>query len=418
MKNLTLAWIYLSAGLIAMGCRRDGKGAQALVGKSAQAQVAASTPATAGEGLAGESGHGNGSLSYARVFSMEHRRDTTVLQVHKPWQGSKAEFTYLLVPAKADSSGTTGPKSHASVSASGIMVVPVPVTRAVTLTTTNLRHLEWVGALDALVGLGGGRYVCSPEIRARLKSGRIRDVGEDVRLDLESVMALKPQAVFTYVVGNSSDGGLAKLAEAGIPAIVEGSYMEETPLGRAEWIKFTAAFFGKEAAADSVFAVVDSSYRALAALARKSAHRPTVMVGAPFGGAWWMPGGHTYVARLLADAGADYPWASDTTRGSLNLDMEAVLGRSAEAEVWLNAGDWRDLADAKEKDPRNALFRAWKTGRVYTNDAVRCEGGGRDFFETGATRPDWILADLISILHPELLPGYRLRWYRRLPGPV
>jgi iron complex transport system substrate-binding protein len=124
------------------------------------------------------------------------------------------------------------------------------------------------------------------------------------------------------------------------------------------------------------------------------------------------------VARLLADAGGDYLWGADTTRGSLNLDMEAVLGRASGADFWLNAGDWMDLADARAKDPRNALFKSWQAGRVYTNDAGRCEGGGRDFFETGAARPDWILADLIFILHPELLPGHKLRWYRRLPGPV
>jgi iron complex transport system substrate-binding protein len=191
--------------------------------------------------------------------------------------------------------------------------------------------------------------------------------------------------------------------------------MEESPLGRAEWIKFTAAFLGKSAEADSSFAVVDSSYRALAALARTAKRRPTVFVGAPFGGAWWMASGRTYVGRLLADAGGDYLWAADTTRGSLNLDMEAVLGRAANADFWINAGEWKDLADAERKDPRNALFKAWKDGHVYTNDAIRCDAGGRDFFETGSSRPDWILADLIHILHPELLPGHKLRWYRRLP---
>ena len=190
-----------------------------------------------------------------------------------------------------------------------------------------------------------------------------------------------------------------------------------TDLIAAEWIKFTAAFFGKDAAADSAFAAVDSAYRALAALAKGAARKPTVVVGAPFGGSWWVPGGRTYVARLLADAGGDYAWASDTTRGSLDLDLEAVLAKAGDAEVWLNGGEWADLAAAKAQDARFALFRAWKDGRVWNNDLPRCEGGGRDFFETGASRPDWVLADLIAILHPELLPGHRFHWYRRLRGP-
>src|SRR5260221_12549445 len=115
---------------------------------------------------------------------------------------------------------------------------------------------------------------------------------------------------------------------------------------------------------------MDSSYHTPANLARKAAHRTKVMVRAPSGGVWWVPSGRTYVGRMLADAGADYFWASDTTRGSLNLDLEAVLGRAADADVWLNAGEWTDLADAKAKDPRNALFKPLKTGPVHTNDAV------------------------------------------------
>ncbi|MDB5104706.1 MAG: periplasmic binding protein [Fibrobacteres bacterium] len=395
MEKFTLPWTLLFAA-ICLGCREDQ-------GRSAERRaVAPSDPSVSAAASPGATG----GLRYARVFTLGRRGDTTVIEVRKPWQGATVDFTYLLVPAGL---------APAMASAPNTLAVPVPVRRAVTLTTTNLYHLQTLGVLDALVGLGGGRYVCSPEVRSRLRSGRIRDVGEDIRMDAEAVVALKPDLVFTYVVGRSSDGAVAKLAETGVPVAIEGSYMEESPLGRAEWIKFTGAFFGRGAAADSAFDSIDSSYRALAALARTATHRPKVFVGAPFGGVWWVPSGRTYVGRLLADAGADYLWADDTTRGSLNLDMEAVLGRAADADFWMNAGEWKDLADARRQDPRNALYKAWKEGRVYVNDAIRCEEGGRDFYETGASRPDLILADLISVFHPELLPGHSLRWYRRLP---
>jgi iron complex transport system substrate-binding protein len=346
-------------------------------------------------------------LRYARVFSFFQSGNATGITVHNPWQGARRDFTYLLVPRERPPERAPGGDTQ---------LVSVPLRRAVTLTTTNLRDLEALGALDALVGVGSARYACSPAVRARLADGRLRDVGDDMHLDLESLVALRPDLLFTYVVAGSSDGGLAKLAEARLPAAVEGSYMEESPLGRAEWIKFTAAFFGKEALADSLFAAVDSSYRALAALGARAARRPVVVAGAPFGGTWWVPGGRSYVARLLADAGADYPWADDTTRGSLNLDIEAVLAKAGGAEVWINGGEWKDLADARAQDARFALFRAFRDGQVWNNDRIRCDGGGRDFFETGTSRPDWVLADLIAILHPELLPGHALRWYRRLPA--
>ena len=196
-----------------------------------------------------------------------------------------------------------------------------------------------------------------------------------------------------------SNPALKKLREAGLPVVMEGAYMEETPLGRAEWIKFTAAFFGQGRRGGFPFAVVDSAYQALAALAAQASARPTVVVNGSEGGLWWMPGGRSYVARFLADAGADYLWAGDTTRGCLNLDLEAVLARAAGAEFWLNPGDAGDLAALRQRDPRHAMFKAFRDGRVWNSDAVRC-GAGNDFFETG--------------LHPPRLdPG---RSHRHLPS--
>ena len=344
---------------------------------------------------------GNIPLMHALGFSLRKTGTTTVVEVHKPWQGATADFTYIL----QSQSGKSGRDS---------LIVPVPLERVVTLTTTNLYQLQMLHVLGALVGVGGGRYVCNPVVRADLESGRIREVGGDMQVDVEAVLGVKPDLVFTFVVGNSSDGGMAKLAEASIPTAIDGAYMEETPLGRAEWIKFTAAFFGKETMADSLYSEIDSAYAALVALAGKAEHRPTVFVNAPFGGVWWMPGGRTYVARFLADAGADYIWAQDSTLGSLNLDLETVLAHAGHADFWFNPGDWRSLKEGREHDPRNAYFQAFKTGQVYNNDRILTTGGGNDFFETGPSRPDWILADLISILHPELLPKHTLRWYRKL----
>jgi iron complex transport system substrate-binding protein len=352
-------------------------------------------------------------LAYAHGFSIRKQDSMTVVEVRRPWQGASANFTYLLVPSLEAPSGAAAGDARRGRGAD-TLVVPVPLQRVVTLTTTNLRHFEELGVLDALVGLGGGRYVCNPKVRANLESGKIREVGGDMQADIEAMIGLKPDLVFTFVVGNSSDGSMAKLAEASIPTAIDGAYMEETPLGRAEWIKFTAAFFNKGKMADSLFAQIESSYVSLADLARKAKSRPTVFVNAPFGGVWWVPGGRSYVARFLTDAGADYLWAADTTRGSLNLDMEAVLAKAGAADYWFNPGDWRSLGEGRKRDPRNAYFKAFKEGHVYNNDRIRGAAGGNDAFETGPSRPDWMLADLIAIFHPELLPDHALHWYRKL----
>ena len=339
---------------------------------------------------------------------------TTVVQVCKPWQGASMDFTYILKPMPADSAAAQAATMGPTITGRDTLHIAIPLRRMVTLTTTNLYHFKVLGVLDSLVGLGGGRYVCDTAVRARMRAGKILEVGGDEQVDIESVVGLKPDLVFTFAVGNSSDGGMAKLAEASVPTAVDGAYMEETPLGRAEWLKFTAAFFGKERLADSLFSGIDSAYQSLAALARRAKRRPTVLVNAPFGGVWWVPGGRSYMARFLADAGADYLWADDTTRGSLTLDLETVLAKAGGADFWFDPGDWRSLAEGRKRDPRHALFKAFKEGHVYNNDRFRGEQGGNDVFETGPSRPDWMLADLIAILHPELLPGHSPRWYRKL----
>lgn len=350
-------------------------------------------------------------IKYARGFSLRRSGGITWVEVRKPWQGATADFRYRLVPR--DSLGRPGNPSHGARMPSGEMTLGWPARRVLTMTTTNLPHLDRLGVLESLVGIAGGGYACNPIVRARLSGRTLRELGEESGLDVEAALDLRPDLVFAFAVANYSNPALNKMSEAGLPVVMEAAYMEETPLGRAEWVKFTAAFFGKEAAADTAFAEVDRAYHALAALARRAARRPTVVVNAPSGGLWWVPGGRTYVARLLADAGAEYLWAGDTTRGSLSLDLEAVLARAGGAEYWLNPGPWASLADGKNRDPRHALFESFRAGRVWNNDLVRC-GAGNDFFEKGSMRPDWILADLIALFHPELLPGHRFRWYRRL----
>lgn len=353
-------------------------------------------------------------LKYARGFTLGRSGAETRVEVRKPWQGAATRFRYRLVPRPSPESGAPAPAASGD-SALETLVLAVPARRVLTMTTTNLPHFEALGRLDALVGVGNGDYVCNEKVKARLADGSLRSVGDEASVDAEAAADLRPDLVLAFAVASWSNPALKKLKEAGLPVVLEAAYMEETPLGRAEWIKFTAAFFGAEAAAagDSAFAAVDSAYQALAALARSVARRPTVVVNAPFRGQWWIPGGRSYVARFLADAGADYLWADDTTEGSLSLDLEAVLAKAGNADYWLNPGPWKSLADGKERDPRHALFRSFREGRVWAHDRLPC-GAGNDFFEKGSTRPDWVLADLIALFHPELLPGHRFRWYRRL----
>ena len=198
------------------------------------------------------------------------------------------------------------------------------------------------------------------------------------------------------------------------PYAVDAAWTEATPLGRAEWIKFTAAFFNREVEANRLFDRIAARYEELSTLVRTVEHRPTVLVGTPFQGTWHVSGGAAYQARLIADAGGAYLWADDPTTGSIPLDFESVYARGLDAEVWIHPYGWHSLADGIKADQRMADFAAWKSGRVYNNDARINAYGGNDYWETGSLRPDLILADLIEILHPDLI-DHQLVFHRQLP---
>ncbi len=215
-------------------------------------------------------------------------------------------------------------------------------------------------------------------------------------------------------IGNPELDVFTMLERAGLPYAVDAAWTEATPLGRAEWIKFTAAFFDREPEANRLFDRIAARYEELRAIAVGVERRPTVLVGTPFQGTWHVSGGAAYQARLIADAGGAYLWADDPTTGSIPLDFESVYARGLDAEVWIHPYGWHTLADGVRADERMADFAAWKSGRVYNNDARINAAGGNDYWETGSLRPDLVLADLIEILHPGLI-DHELVFHRQLP---
>lgn len=353
-------------------------------------------------------------IRHAKRFTAHPDRGSLLVEVNGAWQGSTAGFRYRLVPRadferwRADGGALGGSEDTT--------LVPVPSRRVVALSTTYLPALEMLGAIDRLIGVSRAGDVSNPTVRARLAAGELFEAGPVTSVDREKILEAGPDLIWTFAVGDGDLAAYEPLRRAGLPIVVTGDYMEDSPLGRAEWIKFFALFLGKETVAESVFAGIETRYAELCRLAQSATTRPTVMLESSFQGTWYVPGGRSYVARFLKDANARYLWSDDPTEGSLRLGLEAVLERAHDADYWLNTGGWRSLADAVAEDPRHARFRPVPLGTVYNHDARLSPDGGNDFFETGPARPDLVLADLIQILHPELALEHSLVWYRRLPG--
>ncbi|MEO1134353.1 MAG: ABC transporter substrate-binding protein, partial [Cyanobacteria bacterium J06639_1] len=342
---------------------------------------------------------------HAAGFEVEYHNHYKVVTVRNPWRGATETFRYVLVQC-----GAPTPEDVA-----GAQVVEVPVRSAIALSTTHLPHFAKLDLLDRLVGVSRFRQVNTPAVREKIDRGELVETGSGSTLNVEGVLATRPDLVLTFGTGNAETDSHPKLLELGIPVAIVSEYMESSPLGRAEWLKFTALFFNAEKAATEVFAEIDRQYEATRQLVQNVDRRPTVFTGFSYNGTWFVPGGQSYVAQFLDDAGADYLWADRDTIGSIPLDFEAVFDRAVEAEYWLNGSqEWRTRADAIARDDRYGRFQALQESRLFNNDARLNPSGGNDYWESGMVNPHVVLADLIAMFHPELLPDRELVYYRRL----
>ncbi|PIE68479.1 MAG: ABC transporter substrate-binding protein [Deltaproteobacteria bacterium] len=344
-------------------------------------------------------------LRWAKGFVVEKKDGVTLVSVRRPWVDSAVEFHYLLKKR-----GEPTPSGYTQW-----MVVEVPVRRVVALSSTVLGYLDQLGLLDHIVGCSDPTHVYNETILREAAEGRIANVGMGTSLQIEELLALMPGIVFTFATGTFRDSH-PKLLEAGLSVGVMAEYMEEHPLGRAEWIKFFGLFFDCEKRAEEIFAETERRYLALASrVAASDKKKPSVITGTPFHGQWYIAGGNSYVGRLLADAGADYLWKETQYTGSKPVDIEVVFARGLDAEFWLNPGVWKSVNQGRDADPRFRQFKALVVGKIFNNNARISKTGANDYWESGVVAPDILLKDLVSIFHPYLLPEHQLFYYTQLP---
>jgi len=337
-------------------------------------------------------------------FSIEYGPGYKIVSVDSPWPGAAGGFTYVLYKR--------GDPRPVGIKADGFF--ETPVRRVITFSTTYIPEIVAIGEADSIVGVDNAASVSSPELRSRIASGATVETTRNSSPNLELMISLSPDAIFAYGMGEGWDIR-PKLAEAGLPVVVDGDWNEATPLARAEWVEFIAAFYDKEDLASAYFDSIAKEYERIRALSSASKERPSVLVNGPFQGSWTVSGGRSFMARLIADAGADYLWAGDGSSGGLSLSIESVYERALGAEVWLNpALTVKTKADIAVLDPRFAALPVVAKGDVW-NDTLRLSpGGGDDYFESGVLRPDLVLTDLVKIFHPTLLRDRPFTYYRRI----
>jgi iron complex transport system substrate-binding protein len=350
-------------------------------------------------------------VMYAEGFQISYYNNYKVILVNEPFADAGFRYEYVLVQC-----GTTLPEVIEGTQTIGYQVIEVPIQSIVTLSATFLPNLETIGELDALVANDEFDFVYSEAVRARIDAGEMVEVGFPSGIDNELVLDLNPDLIMLNAFSQADLDPLNLLRDEGIPYAANIDYLETSPLGRAEWVKFTAAFFNREEEANNFFTEVEGAYNQLTALTADAEARPTIMVNGLFGDTWFVSGGQSYVARLIADAGGDYLWADDEATGGVPLDFESVLERAADADIWINPNFWFTLADGLAEDERYAEFAPFASGQVYNNNARVTPMGGNDYYEGAVANPHLLLADLIAIFQPALLPDHELFYYQQLPA--
>jgi iron complex transport system substrate-binding protein len=344
------------------------------------------------------------SIDYAAGFDIEYFDNYKVVTVTRPWPGADRTFEYVLVQC-----GTPAPQDVGDA-----LVIEVPVTTIVPMSSTQLPHLEDLGLLDHIVGINQLAFIYNPTVRQMVESGQVAELtNAAMEVNVEVALDLNPSLIMDFSSGAPEFDTFPALIDAGLPVVINGDWAEDTTLGRAEWIKFMAVFYNVEARADEVFAGIVSQYEEAAQLARSATERPTVFTSSPFQGTWYMPGGGSYVAELLSDAGADYVFSDDDSVGSLFLDFETVFERAQDADMWINV-DFASLEEMAGTDERFTEFAAFQNGQVYAFNRRVSEQGGNDYYESSAARPHLILLDLVKIFHPDLIPDHDFVYYRQL----
>lgn len=344
------------------------------------------------------------SLSFADGFDIEYHTDYKLITVHNPWQGAQeVDYKYLLVNKNAD-------VPNIKVD----LIIKTPIKKIICLSTTHIAFIDVLNETNSVMGVSGKDYVNNEKIRERIDKKEVVDVGFDNSLNYELIAGLNPDLVITYGVGSQVAGYNQKLNDLGIKTIICAEYLEDHPLGKLEWIKFLAAFYNKDNEANEYFNKIESEYRQLLSLTDTISKKPYVLFGLPWKDVWYVPGGKSYLAKLVDDAGGTYIWDDNESRESNPYDIESMFVLASKANVWLNTGSVNRKSDILKLDSRFEKFKPFNESAIFNNNNQTNIYGGNDYWEKGLVEPHIVLKDMIKIFHPDLLKDHSLVYYKAI----
>lgn len=345
------------------------------------------------------------SIKYATGFEITYlKKGIKLVTVINPWPNANIDYTYTLVPRDS----TRLIKQLKSLSAT---VIPIPVERAVMTSTTQLPALEILNKTETLVGFTGLDYISSSDFRNAINRSEIQELGANEKINIEETIALNPEVIFGFSV-NGNNKAYEELNKFGVPIVFNGDWVENSPLAKAEWIKFTAAFYNEESAADYEFHKIESAYLRAKEKALSAENKPVVLSGALYQDIWYAPGATSWAAQFLADANASYVFRDRGNTGSLSLSVEEVIKIASQVPFWIAPAQFTSYKEMEQNNRHYSYFKAYRNKNIYTYALTKGATGGMLYFELASQRPDLVLQDLIYILHPDLLNDYKPTFFK------
>ena len=347
--------------------------------------------------------HSKNLIQYAKGLELYKYSGFSIVKITNPWPNAKGIFTYIL----QEKNGII-PDSLKQFT-----IISIPIKSIVVTSTTHIPALELLGVENTLIGFPNTDYISSEKTRKLIDLRKVREVGVNENLNTEVLIDMNPDLIVSFGL-NGSNPTLDNLQKSGLKVMLNGDWTEQSPLGKAEWIKFFGALYGLDAKASTIFSKIEKEYNSTLALAKKATTKPTVLSGAMYQKIWYVPQGESWASLFLKEAQSNYLWAETKGTGSSSISFEAVLEKAKNAEFWIAPGDFSSLKEMTDSNTHYKEFGSFKNKKVYSYNLKKGAKGGILYFELSPSRPDLVLKDLIKIFHPELMPNYKLFFFKKL----
>lgn len=342
-------------------------------------------------------------IKHAKGFSIVNYKGYSLVKVFNPWPKANKTYTYIL----KEKNGKI-PDSLLQNT-----IISIPIKNIVVTSTTHIPSLEMLNEEKSLIGFPNLDYISSDKVRALIDAGKIKELGNNHELNTEVLIDLQPNVIIGYGIDNNNPT-LDNLQKSGLKVMLNGDWNEETPLGKAEWLKFFGALYGKQKLANELFSKIEKDYLKTIEIAKKATSKPTILIGDIFQGKWNLPKGTSWGCQLLKEANSNYLWQDTKGTGSLSLSFEAVFEKAKTADFWITSGQFSTLSEMKKANVHYEKFDAFKNKKIYSFNAKKGKTGGILYYELAPNRPDIVLKDIVKILHPELLVGYEPFFFEKL----